>query len=74
MIADLPSNTARIAQDVSSISNVDNNVQIIVGTTDDIELGDDIFFFGNTIPTGLHGVQGNIIAINRATNSIDLDI
>ena len=74
MIADLPSNTARIAQDVSSISNVDNNVQIIVGTTDDIELGDDIFFFGNTIPTGLHNVKGNIIAINRATNSIDLDL
>ena len=78
MIADLPSNSARIAQSISAISNVSNNVQITVGTTEDIEVGDDIYFWENsTNVSGLHqtsatinNVSGNNIDLNLAFSSV----
>jgi hypothetical protein len=73
MIADLPSNSARIAQSISAISNVSNNVQITIGTTEDIEVGDDIYFWENsTNASGLHQTSATIT--NISGNTIDLAI
>lgn len=69
--AELPTNNAIIAQQVSAISNVDSNVQIILDKVDDIENGDDIYFYGDA-STGLSGTLGTIISIDSNLKTVDL--
>lgn len=73
LTAELPTNNAIIAQQVSAISNADSNVQIILDKVDDIETGDDIYFYGDA-STGLNGTQGTIIDIDANLKTIDLDL
>lgn len=69
--AELPTNNAIIAQQVSTISNVDSNIQIILDTVEDIENGDDVYFYGDA-STGLNGTTGTIIAIDANLKTVDL--
>ena len=71
--AELPTNNIVISQTVSSISNVNNNVQIIVDELSDITVGDDIFFFGDA-STGLNSLTGTITGIDQNLKTIDLNL
>lgn len=73
LTAELPTNNAIIAQQVSTISNVNSNVQIIVDTVEDIENGDDIYFHGDA-STGLNGTTGTVIGIDSNLKTIDLNL
>ena len=74
IIASLPSNSSSITRAVTTLSNVNSNVQITVGSVQDTEVGDSIYFLEAANVSGLHEVEADITAVSTLNNTIDLDL